>query len=495
MTEYPITRYCPQGLEHAKYIIDKAKGFFIYYDTDIDGGVSGELFRRYAVTTNKKYQIHINENRQHGMKLSTEQLEFIRGSELTIVMVDAGIERSDMERITSMGIDIVNIDHHDLEEKELYSIQTEDVKGKLTYGVIINNQYPNEPEEMRYLSGGGMVYHVIEYLNSSLQGEDEKVLVGLSLLSDIRPLENPYAKEFLTALYNHDSPMTEYLVRITSPDTDYGFGKPTLDRNYIDYTFSPKINALFRMNKGYQAIAVFNGTFVERESLAFYREEQNRICSVIRQHLEGYEMDNIIFKGVKDTLNTESNVDITNFIGLACSQEKGENKTTILYVTENGRIKRGSLRGLCDDVDYLQIVRDCGFEARGHKNAFGILSVDLGVFDINILNKAIGEAEKGYKERRYTNRILNVENLSQFRISEHNVIADYNNYVRDVNRIYINYTGNINMVEKEQRGKAIKYHVDGMTVNCFDDSLTVENALIQPLLSRRRYLEFYMKPY
>lgn len=492
---FPITPYYPQGLQQAKFILDRAKKFFIYYDPDIDGGTSGELFRRYAFNTGIRYEVYINENRQHGFKLTEEKINYIKQNEFTIVMVDATCNNEDLLMLINRGISIVVIDHHDISEENLIALQNPQLD---SYAVVINNQYPFEPEEMRYLSGCGMVYHVVNYLTDFVeykQDNDTKLLVGLSLLSDIRPLENPYAKEFLNALYYHDSPMTEYMIKNTIGDHDFGFGVPKLDRNYIDYTLSPKINALFRMNKGYDAIAFFMGEYYNEGQLEVYREEQNRICSIILDNMERKEYSNLIVGSIKYDDFADSEVNITNLIGLACSKVVDSKKTAIVFVEKDGQIMRGSLRGLCDDVAYNEILNQNGFDARGHKNACGIVSVDYDKLDLERINSIISEQEQGYMERLYTGRILDVVSLSHFMESGQKEVAIYNNYVRDVNRIYIRYIGSPSMVEVERRGKAINYHVDGLVVNCFDDKLNVFNALIQPVFSRRRYVDFYLKPY
>lgn len=483
-----VKPYRPYGVDKVSRILSKSKNFLIYYDPDIDGAISGELVRRFLVAFNKPYMYYINSNRTHGLRLSDEQLKKLVG--YTVILVDAAMTKEEVVKLTSMGINIINIDHHHVNETEFVYVKDENTGCE---GVIVNNQYPFEPEEYRFLSGAGVVYYVLNALYPNFCEQDEKALVGLSLLSDIRPIENPIAKDFLHTTYTHKSPLIDYLINVAKPEKDYGFGVQTFDRNFIDYTFSPKINALFRLNKGYDAIAVFEGRYENVGDLDVCRRIQNVIRDIIIENLQGYEWSNLVVKYVDSNLPLPYPYDITNFIGLACSQLKNFGKTSFLFVWENGKIKRGSVRGLCDDVDYLNLFRKYGFKADGHKYAFGVTYVDFDKVDLIGLNNEIAELEKGYKERKYKDKVLEFSNLAFFVRSKNSHIAEHNNYVRDHERIYIKYTGS--NVEKHQKGKAIEYIVDGLRVVSFDEEVTIENGLILPIVERGGYINFYLKKY
>lgn len=482
--------YRPKGVREASEILSRAKHFFTYSDPDIDGSISSEVFNKLLRAFGMPFITYVNENRTHGMKLTDEQIVKIAQHNMTMVMVDASMSIDEMKMLLSRGIEVIVIDHHNIDSEELVFL-TDPNTGK--QGVMINNQYPFEPEEYRFLSGAGVVYYVVQLLAPNLFGLDEKALVGLSLLSDIRPIENPIAQDFLHTTYTHKSPMMDYLLNLTKPEKDYGFGLQTFDRNYIDFTFSPKINALFRLNKGYDAISVFEGTYKTTGELAVYRNIQNAIRDTIIENMEGQEFSNLAFKYVDINLPLPYNFTITNFVGLACSRLKNDGKTYVLMVRENGIIKRGSLRGKCDDVNYLALFRKHGFDAEGHHNAFGVKWVDFDKVDLEALNRDIAELEAGYEERKYAGRIMEVANLAFFNQSKNSQVAEYNNYVRDPSRIFLKYTGN--NVERFEKGKAIEFMVDGLKVLSFEPDLKLEDALILPVKERGSYVNFYLKRY
>lgn len=484
-----LIKYIPKGVAEASRILSKPANFLIYGDPDIDGVVSYELVRRVLERYQKPYYTYINDNRQHGLKLTSEELKKLTG--YTIILVDAGMTREELEFVTSHGVNIINIDHHHIDYQELVYVRDPVTQAE---GVIINNQYPFEPENMRFLSGAGMVYFTFKSMFPDIYGYDEIALVGLSLLSDIRPLDEQLAKQFLYVTYNHKSPYIQYLIDLAKSEKDFGFGQLTFDRNFIDYTFSPKINALFRLNKGYEAIEVFKGTYTNANGqLTVYRDIQKGVTQFIVDNLQGVEFSNLIFKYVDSDLQIPYTYEITNFIGLACSQVKNSGKTTVLFVREGGKIKRGSLRGLCNDVDYLGILKRHGFQAEGHHNAFGIMGVDFDKLDLEALNRDIALAEQGYEERKYKDRVIYVENLNFFLNSQADKIAEYNNYVREHQRYYIKYTGK--NYESHEKGKALEFIIDGIRVVGFSHNLSLERDLILPLKERGKYINFYLQPY
>lgn len=477
--------YIPAGMYEVSRILSKSDKFLIYYDPDIDGAISGELVRRFLVRFSKPFLYYINENRLHGMKMTDEQLRRLVG--FTMLLVDSAISKDELQKLVDMGINVINIDHHNIDEESLVHVTS----GNGCEGVIVNNQYPFEPEKYRFLSGAGVVYYVLNALYPGIMGEDEKALVGLSLLSDVRPIENNIAADFLRTLYTHRSPMMEYLVSVVDPGVDFGFGERVLDRNFVDYTFAPRINALFRVNRGEEAISIFRGDFSHSDGLEVFRGIQNAMVDFIIGRLYGEEYSNLIFKFVEDTGDKPYPYDLANFIGLACSRVKNFGKTSALFVLSGGKIKRGSVRGLYDGIDYLSLFREFGFKCDGHKNAFGVTGGSLHDINLVELNNRLIELEKDYKSKYYEGRVLEVNNMMLFLQSKNVQIAEINNYVRDQYRIYIKYTGKNIKVEK--RGKVYDYILDGVRVTCFDEGLSVENALILPIKERGKYIQFYMR--
>lgn len=481
--------YVPEGVQQVSRILGLSTLRLVYYDPDGDGGASGELASRFLDYYKKDYEIYINENRKHGLDLTPEQIKKYKG--YTIILVDAGVTRAEVEYLTANGISIIVMDHHHIEEKELVYVVNEDTGCE---GVIVNNQYPFEPEEYRFLSGAGVVYYTLKAIAPKVMGVEEKALVGLSLLTDVRPIDNPIAHDFLHTTYTLKTPYMQYLIDVTAPPYDFGFGVRTFDRNYIDYTFSPRINALFRLNKGYDAIRLFRGTYDNHGQLEKFREVQNRLVANIEEYLEGSEYSHLICKYVQHDIPLDYDFKLTNFIGQACSKVKNQGKTTLLCVVEDGVISRGSVRGQSEGVDYLNLFRKYGFDAEGHLNAFGIVGIKAGTLDdidLEGLNQEIADLERTYEARKYEGRVKAVNNLAMFLNSPDVKIGTVNNYVRDSSRYLLRYVGNA--YTRLKRGKSYPYIVDGIEVLSFDEEDTFDNCLILPLVERGAYMAFYMK--
>ena len=473
----------PKGIKKAVEILNQAESgkILVYYDPDPDGLYSGYFVTRFLETFGKKSIYHINSNREHGFKLAIT--EKFRG--WTVIAVDFSITIEQMERLEKVGARVINIDHHDIEEKELFMTE---------HGVIINNQYCFEPERWRFLSGAGMVYSVLSNIFPAFDTPDTRAVVGLSLLSDVRVLESEEAKSFLIETYKNRSDLFKYLIQLTQNSRDYTFGDIYIDRNYADYVLHPKLNALFRMNMGMEAIhMILRDDETVGVNLTALKEQQNIIIDKILDNIDGIEYDNLVVKSVPSDIIPEGvyNYSITNFIGVACSRVKARGKTTFLYVRDKntGECIRGSVRGCYDAVDYLNLFRKHGVECMGHHNAFGVLGYDINKVDTVGLEEELKQQELSHTED-YKNRVLKTSNLSVFIALKNKELAQYNIFVRECKRMYIQYTGD--NWEKKQKGKMWEITIDGVVVKCFDKDLTPENAFILPILERG-YIQYYLQ--
>lgn len=479
----------------------KTDKILVYYDPDVDGLMSGYLVQRWLKRQGIQSSFYINENRAHGFKMPAELKNQLHG--YLIVAVDFSMSKEELQSLVDIGADVVCIDHHEVEYPELVTVEN---VAQNTKGVLINNQYSFEPEEYRFLSGAGMVYYVLSYFNQciglSYDDTDERSMVGISLLSDVRPTENALAVSFLEVTYQNTSDFMQYLIMLTRNSTFFAtsesFGAPTMNRNYVDYNFSPRFNALFRLNKGDLAVRLINGDMetarlvMGHDDLNSYRDIQNGIVESLVDKMSLKELSSLAYGGVEDYFSAMKDVPISNFIGMACSRIKNYGKTAFLYVEKEGKIHRGSVRGACDRVDYLSIFRSVGLKCDGHKVAFGVHETALEDVDFQKLNSLIQEAEMSYRvEAGKLLKVIEVVNLKMFLQSKNIECAKYNSYVRDTFRVYLRYTG-VNYTTR-QRGKLIEYQIDGVPVKCFDESINLDNGLLLPICGKGDYIEFTLR--
>lgn len=450
-------------------------------DPDVDGLFSALLMCRFLEVYGIEYSTYINDNRKHGLFLDVKDLEGYM-----VIGADFAIREEQIEEIKSRDIVLINIDHHSIKSDTLVEWDK---------GIVINNQYSFEPEEKRYLSGAGVVFEVLCDWDSRFKTHEHFAIVGITLLSDIRPIENKYARRYLDFTYSisEDNPYFNYLISNTMKENyeKYTFGYPRMDRNYIDYTFSPRINSMLRYNESYEALDfIFGRGMATEDKRALQREFVEYIVDCAR--IVKNTHSNIAVVDYDDfddfMLMQFENPEPSNFIGYACSQIMGIGNSTMIFLTRDGEIIRGSFRGKYDNVDYLNFFRSVGAKVDGHPNAFGIMQIDINDDMLDIINTGIRELEKGHKP---TIKVIDVNNLSMFCTNRGSRVADNNNYVRDTYRTFIHYTGN-NFFKRKDGESYIEYDVDGHTVKCFDKDLNPSNAYIVPI-TEKGYVKMYLR--
>ncbi len=526
-----LPHFEPKGVETAYQLfmkeLNKGKDskIFVYYDPDIDGLMAGLLVEQYLERLglkNNNYGYYLNRNREHGFKLTDDQLKRLEG--YTIVAVDFSVEKKDFDRILKAGINLIVIDHHEIDTKSYTKSKVDYVFSKCsskgTYGVILNNQYATEEKKFRFLSGAGMVYYFLKYVEKHTNVPmyvEAPAMVGISLLSDIREIESNEARRFLRYAFALESDWMKFLYWIVSGESKSAqrfspFGVPCINRDFIDFTFSPVINSLLRADRGYEALNILRGNqtvidFMRRgDKILGFRNGQKKMISFIMDELDNAEntpgnltckRDNLMLCCLPSDFQPIPDLNITNYIGVACSRIKDEDKTGVILVVdkETNLVVRGSLRGGKDGVDYLDIFQRNGVPSAGHKNAFGILKCDVTKIDFDKIDKDIAIAEEEYSKTNINTRsVLEVSHLDFFLKSAiAKKICKYNELSRDNHRIYIKVLGDfsdkdVSRVKSEKvSDKFIKYYIDGVPVSCFDPSLDITESLIVIGTENNRY--------
>lgn len=484
-----------QGTDYAYKLFEENKGrkVLVYFDPDVDGLFSGYFICKYLESRGIPYSYYINENRKHGFMLNLDKLEGYM-----IISVDFTIDLSIIEDMKTRDIVSINIDHHDISTNLI----------QWDKGIVINNQYHFEPEQKKYLSGAGVVFEVLCCWDNRFNTSDNRAIVGVTLLSDVRPIENAEAEKYLLETYSKDnsSGIFKYLIDSVL-EIDYGFGVPKMDRNFIDYTFSPRLNSMFRFNEGMEAVRFVLGygleTIDKRGLQRAYSQYLNNISSLkmfdnyclteidvndisVNEMLQFFDEIEFDYSNIIESCY---NIEPSNFIGLSCSSVKDScGKSSVAILKDNDKLIRGSFRGKYDGIEYLEVFRRNNVVAFGHMGAFGIIDMPTDDSSLAAIQQDIMQTEIGYIP---THKVMDVKNLSFFCVHKGARIAKKNNLVRDDHRTYVKYTGD-NVVLKRGTPKYQEYFIDGIKVKCFDEQITVENGLILPILERG-YVALYLK--
>lgn len=470
----------------------------VYYDPDVDGIISGTLMLHFL---RQKYNIEpavaINTGRGHGL-LDLQMLVNIHAPEealmpipldYTIINVDSSIGEDVLETLVRKGYNIVSLDHHEVEYNKVDS--TKDyvlhTKTDVAEGIVLNNQYTFEPQEYKFQSGAGVVLTFINQLDPTYVTNEMRALVGITLLSDSRPIEGPIARQFLETLYTFkptEGPLINHLTS-TIGFNSFSIGKPTLDRVYIDFIFSPFINALMRFNKGYETIK-----WLDFQPLEFDkpREIQQEVVTTLMERMRTTELKSVVILTV--AMYDTDHFDASNFIGLVANkvlQQKG--KTVVIAAFKRNNFYRGSVRGYYNSIDYNTAFNKMGMIARGHKGAFGLKTMNLDMTFWKHADEYITLIETKHTEQF---EIINMFNLAAKR-NDLMTLAYENMFRRGPYKAYVNYTGFHVETVQTTSVKLLDFNVDGLRVKSFDTTLNPrdKDVYIEPTLEKG-YLKLYL---
>lgn len=476
----------------------KTRPILLYGDPDVDGIMCLLLMCQFCDMLGLSYSYYINDSRQHGFTLDFKSVEG-----MLVIAADFAISVADVESLVrDYDVVLLSTDHHAIKSTSFVNVDNK--------GFIWNNQYCFEPEEDRYLSGAGVFYELVSSVYPEFKNRDREAIVGITLLSDVRDIENQRARTYLRRTYSMDTTQGYGNYLVTSLlESDFGFGLPKVDRNFVDFTLSPTINAMLRAGKTDEAVEFVLGNGLKVHS----REHQKSLLREMELHMHEAKMKNL---AVVTVSQNEFQVDITGYIGLLCSsyKDKHKNISTLGMVVKDGVVVRASFRGRFD-CPYLTLFQQMGIEADGHPPAFGIKNFYPDTDMWLTLDTMIGRLEEG---KALSCNIIETASLSAVMRQKGSKLAKENCFVRDIHRTYIKYTGDniikiretyhmqeispvaVNCGEKPdvvENGKSYKYVrgkdgkpkvkyleyvVDGYKIKSF--GATLENGLILPILEK-----------
>ena len=188
--------------------IDKGYPVAIKGDPDVDGMLAYCVASQMLDEKGIKYHSTVNRDRKHG--LVEDELNqngkpkgvdpYFHTNEL-IINVDSSISGDELMFLAENGNIVISLDHHKVELDGYDKLQRHFKKGEGEC-ILINNQFEDEPEEWRFWSGTGVVIHALsKILNVGIKTE-WTVMHGITLLSDVRDIENDLAREILKVTYS-----------------------------------------------------------------------------------------------------------------------------------------------------------------------------------------------------------------------------------------------------------------------------------------------------
>lgn len=380
-----------QGLELLHKHIKNNSKIHILIDVDADGITSAGMMYLYIKDINPDISItySMNEGKKHGIILK----ELTKYKYNIIIIPDAGSnDLKQCKELSSQGIDVLVLDHHDIDEHN-------------PYATVINckdGQYPNDT-----LSGAGVTYKFIkEYDKKNHVKHADKYLdlLALGCIADVVDLRNFETRYLVLEGLNTFAKHNQFLQEIVDKQ-DYSLqGKVTIKG--VGWYVSPLFNAVIRMGKQEDKINIFRALVGEQEYIEYQprRKSKNDPKPEIEMHslqktmarmcgnIKGSQ-DRAVKKGVdllNDKIKSENAdsdkilmVDVTeeldsNFTGLVANKLAGTyRRPTILLRKKTGdnNLYGGSCRNynLFPIINFKNFLDELGTfnYVAGHGNAFG----------------------------------------------------------------------------------------------------------------------------
>ncbi len=332
----------------------------VLYDVDVDGISAGTIAARYLwnITDKKKVHTFINNGKAHG--LINQDISRFADVDLLIIVDSLDKNTSQYEKLKEMGIEVIVLDHHAVDDKVPYS----------EYITLVSSQLGYENPQ---LSGSGVVWKFCKYIDEQELTDYADELIDLAAcgiiadMMDMTVMENRYiVNEGLKTIYN---PAVKKII-----------GSFDFNSTAISFSIAPLINASCRMNENEAAMNLFlsddNKEILKyKKALVACRERQNyeveRLFPSVLMQCEKQKEKKMI------PVIIESEYGVS---GLIAGKLLEQYQRPILVLKDCGDKLCGSMRAI-GVSDFRKICNDSSFaEANGHELASGI-EIDKNLFD------------------------------------------------------------------------------------------------------------------
>lgn len=396
-----------EGLELFHGHIRNNSNIHVQVDTDTDGMTSAAFIINYIQKINQNitvtYTLHTG--KQHGIKLDR-----LKDYEFDLLIVpDAGTNDVDESKaLCEKGIDVLIIDHHDIEREN-------------PYATIINckdGQYPNPT-----LSGCGMVYKFCKEYDKQYGYDFADMmldLVAVGTIADSMDLRN-YETRYLTlkGLEQLNSGGNQFFQEIIKRN-EYQF-QGGVNITKVGWYLAPLINATIRSGTEQEKLDVFKALLGVEEFREYKKNNKSETELQSLQEFMARQVSNIksrqdrevkkavekLHKKIKYNKLDENKilfVDGTNeledtFSGLVANKLATEYKRPTLILrkakdgTYGGSGRNYRLSPIYDLREFLQSIGTFNF-ILGHSNAFGYgINANKLPETIKKINEALKDVE------------------------------------------------------------------------------------------------------
>lgn len=339
----------------------------IYGDYDVDGITSITVLKSFLKDRGIFVDSYIPNRLEEGYGLNKQAIDKISQDNYKLMItVDCGISGIDeIEYASSLGIETIVTDHHEVGDRLPNAIAVVDAKRK-------DNEYP-----CRDLAGVGVVFKLIQAIGIELKLDEKEYLkyldiVCIGTISDIVPLvdENRAIAKLGLLLVKQTKNIGLRNLLMSS-------GYKNIDSNTISFGVAPRINACGRMGHADEALKLFlSNDIYEVNELVKSLNEYNKI----RQDTEKNIYEDAILQIEQNKLDEQSAIIVSGkgwhhgVIGIVSSKITEVYFKPSILLCDEGDILKGSGRSI-PGFDLHQALMKCQNTIErfgGHAMAIGI---------------------------------------------------------------------------------------------------------------------------
>ena len=390
--------------------VNDSEDFVIVVDEDLDGITSSYILYKYLkhFGVNIQYLFH-EKNKSHGL---TEDIMRKINPNNIVLIPDAGSNDYKYLETLCYTNQIIIIDHHEIEDEErLYNIPQV---------LCVNNQSSKNVNSNKNLTGVGMVYRLLQSLDSytGMNYADEHLFeVAVGQISDVCNLvDNEIRYLVMNGL---KQPKSHLFCKLLEDKLQNKGDKIQVLPSDIGYGLAPKYNALLRVGTLEERTRAFeilcdenvHKQIVKKPSksrktgkITFKQVEEGDYANLLKLLNKKKKQQKEIVDNIKNKMGTPlgegisigiQNSGVGGLSGLIAGELARDTKKPSLLITPNvDGLYNGSGRGRQDIVrDFKAWINgvDNTIEVLGHNNAFGVRNLSQ-----EQLNKLI-EASKDLK--------------------------------------------------------------------------------------------------
>lgn len=461
-----------------KHIVRGSK-IAVHCDVDTDGIGAGyitqSMLRELQALSNTTFII--NKDKIHGIQ--PKHADYFNNTDMALIVI-LDSSSNETEIIKEFNCDVLVIDHHELDDYTAKNLTGDTAHGKY---VIVNNvavtNTPDYEADLKEtgediftpdtrLSGALVTYELFRLYCKvyGLANLPEQLRLNqwaaVTLFSDAIPLlteRNQWYIEQMVSTKELEPTLSILVAQLNKY-------KMMLDKNFVNFSLSPIINAAVRGGGGLQALDIILRNPSAIRELDKYRQIQRDVLAFKDDDVQ--ELDGFVAKELNGTNINQ------NYAGVIATKLAGERGVcAIVYTTDNG-ISSGSFRGT-QQIDYRAYFGSFGPDvyAKGHKPAFGfkvetakLFTIMQGIKDLTLKESRLYITAGDMPE--YLQGVYHIKNFDNFRKLRYLLrLAVGNSRVSTDEAINIvAYTTDIELIEEV--GKLYKYRVMGLTCKSFE---------------------------